>query len=172
MHRKRTLDLLFCLQTSFGEHKRERQPTRPGIVPCMPSDSASCGHRGEQNIRTFAPRKKKWYEKRRSDASITTNALILIFQSAKIDFNVISLWLFMNLHPKISAFVVITVPYLHFSYHFLPRRESANVLFATWHADDHRNRRLGGINFIYECCNKGWSISNRPFVTSHTTGRM
>ena len=41
------------------------------------------------------------------------------------------LWLFMHLNPKISAFVVITVPYLHFSYHFFPRRESANVLFAT-----------------------------------------
>ena len=39
----------------------------------------------------------------------------------------------MHLNPKISAFVVITVPYLHFSYHFLPRRESANVLFATWY---------------------------------------
>ena len=37
----------------------------------------------------------------------------------------------MHFNPKISAFVVITVPYLHFSYHFFPRRESANVLFAT-----------------------------------------
>ena len=81
----------------------------------------------------FRASEEKWYEKRRSDASITTTALILIFQSAKIDFNVIFLWLFMHLHPKISAFVVITVPYLHFSYHFLPRRESANVLFATWY---------------------------------------
>ena len=28
-----------------------------------------------------------------------------------------------HLNPKISAFAVITVPYLHFSYHFFPRRE-------------------------------------------------
>ena len=32
---------------------------------------------------------------------------------------------------KISAFVVIDASYLRFSYHFLPRPSSANVLFAT-----------------------------------------
>ena len=32
---------------------------------------------------------------------------------------------------KTSAFVVIVASYLRFSYHFFPRRESANVLFAT-----------------------------------------
>ena len=43
-------------------------------------------------------------------------------------------WLFMRLNPKIRAFVVITVPYLRFSYHFRPRGESATFWLATMDA--------------------------------------
>ena len=37
------------------------------------------------------------------------------------------LWLFMHLHPKISAFVVITVPFLNFHTTFFGGAKSTHV---------------------------------------------
>ena len=79
-------------------------------------------------------------------------------------------WLFMPWNPKISAFVVISVPYLRFSCDFLPRGESATFLLATMRAgltsSDHMHRIASVCNPSDLFCTNKNSIG-RPYASDH-----
>ena len=66
----------------------------------------------------------------RKGTAITTKALILTFQSANIDSNV-NFMAFYALKYQNKCLCCYRSPLSTFSYHFLPRRESATFLLAT-----------------------------------------